>query len=418
MTRQYQIAKETVKEAWGEVKENKGAAGIDGQTVEDFEADLENNLYKIWNRMTSGSYFPPAVKEVEIPKNSGGNRKLGIPTVADRVAQGVAKKYLEPEMELQFHEDSYGYRPNKSQHQALERTRERCRRNDWVIEIDIKGYFDNISHEILMGLLQEHTKEKWILLYVRRWLMAGTQTQEGTIKPKEKGTPQGSVISPLLSNIYLHHAFDMWMKDRYPYIPFERFADDIIVHCKSLKQAEYIRKQISERMKEWQLELHKEKTRIVYCKDSNRPGNHEHIMFTFLGYTFKPRRARNGKTGKIFTSFQPAISQEAKMEIYKEIQKWKLAKRTQRTLESISEEINVQIRGWFNYFDKFYASALNQLRTHIDYRLIHWAIRKYKSLGKSKQRGRTWLTGVMSRQPKLFAHWNQPTSSSWVTRAV
>jgi len=405
MTRQYEIAKEEVEKAWKKVKENKGAPGIDGQTIEEFEERLEGNLYKIWNRMTSGSYFPPAVKMVGIPKKAGGERMLGIPTVSDRVAQQVTKQILEPKVEPIFHEDSYGYRPNKSQHDAIAKTKQRCWECDWVLEVDIKGYFDTIDHELMMKVLKEHTEEKWIHLYVERWLKAELQNKDGETRSRDKGSPQGSVISPLLSNIFLHHAFDAWMTEEYPSIPFERFADDVVLHCKSRKQAEYIKEKLTKRLKDWKLEIHPEKTRIVYCKDDNRKGKYKPVKFTFLGYDFKPRRAVNRNTGIAFTSFGPAISHEAKCSIFEKIREWNLNRRTQGTLDDISKEVNGQIRGWLNYYGKFQKSALNPIADHIDFRLTNWAKRKYKRLKKSKEKARMWLIGIRSRQPRLFAHW-------------
>jgi group II intron reverse transcriptase/maturase len=406
MTRQYQIRHQTIEAAWKLVRANKGAAGIDGQTIEDFEENLENNLYKIWNRMTSGSYFPPAVRTVYIPKSSGGKRMLGIPTVSDRVAQQVAKMYLEPILEPKFHNDSYGYRPGRSQHDALAQARRRCWEYDWVLEIDIKGYFDNIDFELIMALLKQHTAERWILLYVERWLKADLKEKDGTTRAREKGTPQGSVISPILSNIFLHHVFDTWMKEKYPNIPFERYADDAIIHCKTKAQAEFIRKMLIQRLSEWKLEINPDKTRIVYCKDGKRTGGHTPFLFTFLGYTFMPRRAKSSQDGSIFISYQPAISHNARLEINAAIRDWELGRRTQASLNDIRDAVNLQIAGWLNYYGKFYKSALNSLIDHIDERLVHWAVRKYKSLKRSKPRARLWLNGIKVRQPKLFAHWS------------
>lgn len=406
MTRQYQIAQETMMAAWKLVKENGGAPGVDRQTIAEFEKGLENNLYKIWNRMSSGSYFPPPVRTVKIPKKSGGMRMLGIPTVSDRIAQQVAKLHLEPIVEPKFHNDSFGYRPNRSQHDALAKARQRCWRYDWVLEVDIKGFFDNIDHELMMMLLKEHTEERWIHLYVSRWLNAELQANDGTISSREKGSPQGSVISPLLSNIFLHHVFDMWMTENYPTIPFERFADDLILHCTSQKQAVLIRNKLSERLTDWKLEIHPTKTRIIYCKDSGREGPYEPFSFTFLGYEFKPRRAQNTQDGSIFTSYQPAISPASEREIHDDIREWHLNKNTQATLNQISELTNGQIRGWLNYFDKFYASALNPLVEYIDARLESWALRKYKRFNGSHSRARKWFEGIKSRSPDLFAHWS------------
>jgi RNA-directed DNA polymerase len=418
MTRQYSIPQPMLEEAWKLVRRNKGAAGIDGVTVDDFENDLENNLYKIWNRMTAGSYFPPPVRIVEIPKSSGGKRSLGIPTVADRVAQTVAKKYLEPIVEPKFHKDSYGYRPGRQQHHALETARQRCWRYDWAVEIDIKGYFDNIDHELLLGLLREHTDLKWLLLYVERWLKAGCYGMDSTtIKVSEKGSPQGSVISPLLSNIFLHHAFDMWMEERYPELPFERFADDIIIHCHEFTQAVMIKDAVAIRLTQWKLQINEEKTRIVYCKDNKRKGKHEPIVLQFLGYEFKPRRAENQRDGTIFTSYLPAIGSKARTSINEQIRDWKLTKHTQETLEDLSGNLNAQIRGWLNYFGKFYGSAMEPLLDHVDETLARWAKRKYKKL-RTLQQARNWLTRVKVRQPDLFAHWQRRSRASRVIRAV
>lgn len=407
MTRQYPIPQSCIEESWKRVKRKKGAAGIDGVTTEDFEKDLENNLYKIWNRMTSGSYFPPPVRIVEIPKSSGGKRKLGVPTVADRIAQTVAKTYLEPLVEPKFHDDSYGYRPNRKPHDAIEKARKRCWEYDWAVEIDIKGYFDNIDHELLMELLKTHTEIKWVLLYVARWLKAGAHAPESnTTIVSHKGSPQGSVISPLLSNIFLHHAFDTWMEERYAECPFERFADDIVIHCRSEEQAVKTRDAVAARLAEWKLELSPEKTRIVYCKDNKRNGPHEPITLQFLGYDFKPRRAENSQDKSVFMGYLPAIGRKARISIYEQIREWKLAKRTQQSFLDLCRDINPQIRGWMNYFSKFYGSAMEPILNHIDETLARWGKRKYKSLS-SHTRARQWLSRIRSREPKLLAHWKR-----------
>lgn len=405
MTRQYQIPQSLVEEAWRQVKRKQGAAGIDGVTIEDFEKDLEDNIYKIWNRMTSGSYFPPPVRIVEIPKSSGGKRKLGIPTIADRVAQTVAKMYLEPEVEPKFHQDSFGYRPRRSQHDALRVTRERCWKYDWAVEIDIKGFFDDIDHELLMETVRQHTSLKWLLIYIERWLKAGNHAPDSTtITIKEKGSPQGSVISPILSNIFLHHAFDLWMEETHSTTPFERFADDIIIHCHTHDQAQRIKESVSVRLSEWKLQLNADKTRIVYCKDNKRTGKHKPIKLQFLGYEFKPRRAENHEDHSIFMSYLPAIGHQAKLSIYDQIRNWHLMKCTQQTLELLGERFNPQIRGWLNYFGKFYGSALESIANHLDESLALWAQRKYKKLGSHAQ-ARAWLKRIEAQQPSLFAHW-------------
>lgn len=312
------------------MKANKGTYGVDEQSIEDFERKLNNNLYKIWNRMSSGTYFPKPVKAVAIPKKNGGTRILGVPTVEDRIAQMVAKLYFEPCVEPIFYEDSYGYRPNKSAIQALEATRTRCWRKDWVLEFDIRGLFDNIRHDYLMEMVKKHTKEKWIILYIQRWLTAPFQMEDGTIVERKSGTPQG-VISPVLANLFLHYAFDDFMVKEFPTIPWARYADDGIAHCVSQKQAKYLRRRLEQRFQSYGLELNQEKTRIVYCKDDDRRGNHENTSFDFLGYTFRPRHAKN-RYGKFFTNFLPAISEKAKKAIRKEVRGWKLQLKSDKDL--------------------------------------------------------------------------------------
>src|SRR6201988_235027 len=301
----YCISKWEVWEAYKRVKANHGAAGVDGQSIEDFERDLKGNLYKIWNRMSSGSYFPPPVRTVKIPKANGGERKLGIPTVSDRIAQMVVKLKLEPLVDPLFHPDSYGYRPRKSAREAVGQARQRCWWHDWIIDLDIKGFFDNIPHDLLIRAVKKHAKEKWVVLYIERWLKAPVQEENGQLIPRAKGTPQGGVASPLLANLFLHYVFDRWMTANFPQIPFERYADDAIVHCRTEKQAEMIRKAVAKRLSDCGLELHPEKTRIIYCKDDTRKGGHTDEKFDFLGYEFRPRESIN-RNGKVFTNFSPA----------------------------------------------------------------------------------------------------------------
>lgn len=287
MGKPFNISKQIVYEAYKRVKANKGSAGVDNVTIEDFEANLGDNLYKIWNRMSSGSYYPQPVKLVEIPKKSGGKRGLGIPTVSDRVAQMTAKMYIEPRLEQTFHEDSYGYRPNKSAIEAIGQARKRCWKYDYVIEFDIKGLFDNIDHTLLMKAVKKHVREKWLILYIERWLRAPFETSDGEQMERKSGTPQGGVISPVLANLFLHYAFDRWMEIFSPQTPFERYADDAIVHCKTENEAEITLKKLNSRFNECGLELHPDKTKIVYCKDKDRPKEYSVTEFDFLGYTFK-----------------------------------------------------------------------------------------------------------------------------------
>ena len=398
------ISKRIVWEAYKRVKANKGAAGVDEISITEFEKDMKNNLYKLWNRMSSGSYFPPPVRSVEIPKSSGGQRVLGIPTVADRIAQTVVKMYLEPKLEPHFHRDSYGYRPGKSAVQAVGVARERCWRYDWVLDMDIQGCFDNLDHELLMRAVRKHTDCRWMLLYIERWLKAPAQQSDGALVQREKGTPQGGVISPLLANLFLHYAFDEWMRRNSPYVPFERYADDAIVHCKSEKQARWLKEAIGKRLAECKLELHPEKTKIVYCKDVDRRGNYPREKFDFLGYTFRPRRSKN-RWGKYFVNFTPAVSDKAAREMRRAMRGWRLHLRSDKTLEDLSRMFNPILRGWINYYGRYYRSALYPTLRVLDRTLVRWATRKYKRLRGHPRRATHWLGRIARREPYLFAHW-------------
>jgi len=400
----FNITKRQVWEAYKKVKANRGAAGVDGQSIAEFEGDVTNNLYKIWNRLSSGSYFPPPVKRVEIPKGDGRMRPLGIPTVADRIAQTVVKDYLEPFLEPYFHVDSYGYRPNKSALDAVGRARKRCWRYNWVLDLDIKGFFDNISHELLMRALRKHTDCRWVLLYAERWLKAPVAMPDGSLFYPEKGTPQGGVVSPLLANLFLHYAFDYWMQRNYPHIPFERYADDVVCHCRRESEARRLKAHLKQRLGKCGLELHLEKTKIVYCKDEDRKGDYPVIKFDFLGYTFRPRLSRN-RRGKFFVNFSPAISNKAAKAIRQEVRSWRWQLRPGETLDDLARECNPKIRGWINYYGRFYPSAFYQVLEHIDWRLVRWATCKYKKLRGHQRRASRWLKYRAQRQPNLFAHW-------------
>ena len=411
------ISKQEVWEAYQRVKANKGAAGVDDQSIADFERRLKQNLYKIWNRMSSGRYFPPPVRTVKIPKANGGERKLGIPTVSDRIAQMVVKSRLEPEVDSLFHPDSYGYRPRKSALEAVGQARQRCWRYDWIIDLDIKGFFDNIPQDLLIRAVKKHAKDKWIVLYIERWLRAPVQEEDGRLVPREKGTPQGGVASPLLANLFLHYAFDRWMAVKYPQVSFERYADDAIVHCKTEVEAQEVRAAIAARLQECGLELHPEKTRIVYCKDDDRRGTYSNEKFDFLGYTFRPRRSKN-RFGKFFVNFSPAVSDKAVKAIRTEIRSWNLPLRSDKTLEDLSRMFNPVIRGWLQYYGRFYRSALYSPMRQLNRALARWAYRKYKKLRGHLRRATHWIARISCREPRLFAHWQMGVRRGSMAGAV
>jgi RNA-directed DNA polymerase len=401
----FDISRWVVWDAYKRVKANQGAAGVDGESIAEFEGDLKGNLYKLWNRMSSGSYFPPAVRAVEIPKAGGkGVRTLGVPTVADRIAQTVVRLYLEPEVEPLFHADSYGYRPGRSALDAVGTCRQRCWRYDWVIDLDIRSFFDTIDHDLLLRAVSKHTQLRWVLLYVERWLKAPLQRADGTLEPRERGTPQGSAISPLLANLFLHYAFDMWMVREYPNVPFERYADDAVAHCATEVQARQVLDAIARRMVEVGLALHPDKTRIVYCKDSDRRGSGEHESFDFLGYTFRPRRSKS-RHGHYFVNFSPAVSDAAKKAIGREIRSWRINCRSDKSLTDLARMFNPIVQGWINYYGRFYKSMLFRVLRRLNEYLVRWAMRKYKRLRGHRTRAVHWLAEVARRDPRLFAHW-------------
>jgi RNA-directed DNA polymerase len=400
----FDISKWVVRRAYEKVKANDGAAGVDGESIAEFEENLKGNLYRIWNRLSSGSYFPPPVRAVEIPKKAGGSRTLGVPTVSDRIAQTVVRAYLEPEVEPLFHPDSYGYRPGRSAHDALATCRERCWKYDWTIDLDLKAFFDSIPHDLLLKAVSKHTDERFVLLYVERWLKAPLQHEDGTIVVRERGTPQGSAISPLLANLFLHYALDTWMARNFPGSPFERYADDEVIHCTSEAEARTILSALAERLSQVGLELNSTKTRIVYCKDANRTGSAEHEQFSFLGYTFRPRLAKNNR-GQHFVGFLPAVSDEAAKVIRQEIRRWRLNVHSDKALSDLASFVNPIVRGWCNYYGRFYKSRLYRSLGRINDYLVRWARRKFKRLRTSSRRAWRWLRGVQRRAPALFAHW-------------
>jgi len=403
-TKPFPVTKQMVWLAYKKVKTKGKAYGVDEMSMKEFEEKLSGNLYKIWNRLASGTYFPPAVREVEIPKKDGKKRKLGIPTIGDRISQTVVKDYMETSIDKLFHKSSYGYRPLKSAHQALEQARINVKQYDWVIDMDIKGFFDNINHNLILKALDKVVTEKWVKMYCKRWLEMPVQKIDGTIVAKEgRGTPQGGVISPLLANLFLHYAFDMWITKKHPSIRFERYADDIIVHCHTQKEAEEILLQISERMCQCQLELHPLKTKIVYCKVFRRKEPHKQVQFDFLGFSFQPRPTKDYRTGIIQNQFDLSISRASQKKIVEEINSFRIHRWSTGTIEEIAATLNSKLQGWINYYGKYRKwTFLNTFRK-LSFRLMQWVKNKYKI--KSIMKSYQWLRNYQREHPNLFAHW-------------
>lgn len=400
----FEIAKSEVVKAYKRVRAKGGGAGADGVTLEEFDRDLKRNLYRIWNRLSSGSYFAPPVLRVEVPKKDGKTRPLGIPTVGDRIAQTVVAQRLVPVLEPLFHVNSYGYRPGRSAHDALRRARQQCWRHDWVLDLDIKGFFDNLDWELLMRAVRKHAGQTWQVLYIERWLRAAVVMPDGSLQSRDKGTPQGGVISPVLANLFLHYAFDEWMKRHHPEVPFERYADDIICHCDSQEQAQALRAELEERLAQCKLQLHPEKTKVVYCADANRRERHDKWQFDFLGYTFKSRTAKN-RTGTVFANFLPAVSATAAKAMRQEMRGWRLIRRSADTLETMLKEIKPVLRGWVRYYGAFCPWAVYRALQALDLHLVQWAKRKYKRLRRRTDRAWDWLNGLRQREPQLMPHW-------------
>jgi RNA-directed DNA polymerase len=399
----FDIPKSLVWEAYRQVKANKGAPGVDEQSLSEFETRSKDNLYKIWNRMSSGTYFPPPVKAVEIPKPHGGTRILGVPTVADRVAQTVVAIYLGERAEPRFHPDSYGYRPNKAALDAVAMCRQRCWKYNWALDLDVQKFFDTVPWDLVIKAVEAVTTTNWVLLYVRRWLAAPLQLPDGTVVERDKGTPQGSAVSPVLANLFMHFAFDTWMARVFPGCPFERYADDAVVHCATKAEAEVVLAGIAERMSEVGLVLHPTKTRIVYCKDGKRRGSHEHTSFTFLGYGFRARKAR-AKDGRYFISFLPAMSPEAQKAKGAQLRKLRVHRRTDLSLGDLARWLNPIMGGWMNYYGRFYRSEMLPLLQRVNSYLRRWAGMKFRRL-RALVRFKAWWAGLTARQPGLFVHW-------------
>lgn len=392
--------------AYKKVRANKGSAGVDSVSMEEFDANRAKHLYKLWNRMASGSYFAPPVKEVEIPKKDGKIRKLGIPTISDRIGQMVVKEYIEPRLEKVFSTNSYGYRPNKNAHQALGSVRKNCWKTDWVIDLDIKGFFDNIDQDKLMLAVGKHMPEKWVQLYIRRWLAAPILTKSGELIIKSgKGTPQGGVISPLLANLYLHYGFDKWLERTDSTVNFTRYADDVIVHCNSKDHAEQTLKAIRQRLKEVGLELHPEKTKIVYCRDHRRQEEYPNVKFDFLGYSFQPRSTKSKTGGNMFLGFDCAISISSRKRIADKLGELEVESMSFKSIVGIAKQLNPMIRGWINYYGKFRISTLHKVFRLLNQRLVRWARKRYKRYKTSLKRGFQWLKRVQEQYPALFHHW-------------
>lgn len=406
MTKPFVVSKALVWEAFQRVKANGGGVGVDDELIEEFEKNLSSNLYKLWNRMGSGSYFPPPVKAVPIPKKSGGTRMLGVPTVADRVAQTVVKMVLEPVLEPVFDRDSFGYRPGRSALDAVALVRRRSWEYNWVVEFDIKGLFDNIDHELLLRALRKHCHTPWVLLYIERWLKAPMETRDGERVARERGTPQGGVVSPLLANLFLHYTLDAWMRREMRSVRFCRYADDGVIHCKSEEQARLVLRKLDGRLKECGLELHPEKTRIVYCQDTNRQAAYPTIQFTFLGYTFRPRKAID-KYGRIYVNFSPGVSREALKTMRQTVRRWHLQLMCDKALEDLSNIFGPVLRGWANYYGRFYPTALKPLWRQVNEYLVRWMQRKYKALARGVTRAARALGRLAENAPRSFVHWER-----------
>jgi len=407
VTKSVPITFKMVVDAYQKVKRGGKAAGIDGESWNDFDEKLQDNLYVIWNRMASGTYHPSAVREMEIPKKDGKMRKLGIPTLRDRIAQSVVKVYMERRIDGQFHQNSYGYRPLKSSKQAIEKVRQNCKQQDWVIDLDIAKFFDEIDHELLMKAVEKMVEEKWVKMYVRRWLEMKIVNKEGQEYDRNgKGTPQGGVISPLLANIFLHYALDKWLEKHYEQAAFERYADDMVIHCRTKEDAEQLLTAIKARLEQVKLRINEQKTQIVYCKDYRRTEKHQKVQFGFLGFSYQPRKSKSKYGGgKSYTAFTAEISKDNQKKIREQIKETIVWRNTRMELKDIALKLNSKLRGWINYFGLYGKAALRRTMIYLDQRLIRWLKDKHKM--SSTRRATEKLTGIMKEQPTLFYHWEQ-----------
>lgn len=405
VTKTVPITFKMVMDAYGKVRKGGKGTGIDGESWEAFDKNVERNLYVIWNRLSSGSYHPSAVRETEIPKKDGTLRKLGIPTLRDRIAQCVVKEYMEKRIDQKFHEQSYGYRPMKSSRQAIEQVRKHCKERDWVIDLDISKFFDEIDHELLMKAVEAMTEEKWVRMYVKRWLEMKIEDKDGRQQDRQgKGTPQGGVISPLLANIFLHYALDKWLEKYYPQINFVRYADDMVIHCDTKEEAEELLQAIRERLSQVKLRLNEKKTQIVYCKDYRRTQEHEKVQFGFLGFSYQPRKSKSKYgAGKSFTAFTAEISKENQKKIREQIKQTVPWRNTRMEITDIAQKLNSKLRGWINYFGLYSKAGLRRTMIYLDYRLVKWLRVKYKISGIRKSVIK--LTIIGKEHPMMFYHW-------------
>jgi len=399
------ITEEMVVEAFKKVNSKGGGAGIDNINLTTYKSNMSNNLYKLWNRLSSGSYFPPAVKEQEIDKSDGKKRKLGIPTVEDRIAQQVIKDYIEARFEAVFHDNSYGYRPLRNAHQALFCVSENVRHYAWVIDLDIKSFFDTVSHEKLLLALDKHVDEKWVKMYVKRWLEASIVHTDGSISHRSgQGTPQGGVISPLLANLYLHYTFDKWMDIHFPGLSFVRYADDIVIHCKTEKQSHYVLNKVQERFQTCNLTIHPDKTKIVYCKDYRRPElKGKATKFDFLGFSYRPV-SKKSQRGGMFLGYDCTMSKKSYSKIVGEIRATKFD-RWAKSWADIAQLLNEKIRGWIHYYDKYRRNTLTSVLHRLHNRMAKWILNYYKKFKRSKERAYEHLRYIRRHYPTLFYHW-------------